>query len=301
MDVIEHPDAMPAGEPAPAAVEHAARRGALAQPDPDIESIVTLQPAEPLPASALGALLESPAGKPVRWFGREHDDAPWTPLGADTPGAFATFAGCVLLADRKGPLSRSQLDAFLRAARDLAKTLSARYEAPDVDAEVKRAEMVDRLCADVDVQIGLTLVKPDAAAIAGTRLRGVAEASGFRLAPGGKFEYVHEETGLVEYSLANLRGEPFTAESLRLTATHGVVFVLDIPRVVDPLRTFDRMKIAAKRMAKTLHVQIVDDNRRPLDDTALNAIRAQVDAAAQALARVHIEPGSPRALALFSA
>jgi hypothetical protein len=132
-------------------------------------------------------------------------------------------------------------------------------------------------------------------------LRGVAEAAGFRLASGGRFEYIHEDTGTVEYFLQNARNEPFTADSLRLTTTPGVVFVLDVPRVVDPMRTFDRMKLVAKRMAKTLNAELVDDNRRALDDAALTGIRAQVEAAALALRRVHIEPGSARALALFGA
>jgi hypothetical protein len=308
MDIIEHPNlaatevrepATAAAAPEPAARHAAETRNAGAQPDPDIESIVGLRPAQALPAEALAALLEARFGKPARWFGRAHGDAPWVLLARDTPGPFAEFAGCLLLADRNGPLSRRQLDTFVHAVREVAMALSAECGTADADAEVERAEMLDRLCADMDVQIGLTIVKPDAAAIAGTRLRGLAEASGFRLASGGRFEFVHEETGQVEYALANLRSEPFTAESLRLTATHGVVFLLDVPRVADPPRSFDRMKLCARRMAKTLQAQVVDDNRRPLDDAALASIRAQVDAAAQALSRVHIEPGSARALALF--
>ena len=90
-------------------------------------------------------------------------------------------------------------------------------------------------------------------------------------------------------------------DTLRTSATHGVVFVLDVPRVVDPQRAFDQMKLAAKRMAHTLDGELVDDNRRPLDDAALAAIRQQVQRAADALKACHIEPGSPRALALFGA
>ena len=61
------------------------------------------------------------------------------------------------------------------------------------------------------------------------------------------------------------------------------------------------MKLIAKRMATTLNAELVDDNRRALDDAALSGIRAQVEAATLALKRVHIEPGSARALALFGA
>jgi len=58
---------------------------------------------------------------------------------------------------------------------------------------------------------------------------------------------------------------------------------------------------AARRMAVTLGADLVDDNKRRLDDAALAVIREQVETAADALRAVHIEPGSPRALALFSA
>lgn len=96
-------------------------------------------------------------------------------------------------------------------------------------------------------------------------------------------------------------GEPFTAESLRIAAVPGVVLVLDVPRVGDPPRAFDQLKLAAKRMAHTLGGDLVDDNQRPLTDAALAAIRAQVVSASELLVRAQIEPGSPRAHKLFSA
>jgi FtsZ-interacting cell division protein ZipA len=82
-------------------------------------------------------------------------------------------------------------------------------------------------------------------------------------------------------------------------ATPGVVFLLDVPRVSDPVRVFDQMKLAARRMTQTLDAQLVDDNRRPIDDPALAKIRTEIQSAAEALARINVAPGSPRALALF--
>jgi FtsZ-interacting cell division protein ZipA len=155
------------------------------------------------------------------------------------------------------------------------------------------------MCADLDVQIGLTVLKTGPATIQGTRLRGVAEAAGFRLADSGRFEWAQEDGGAVLYALQNYRAEPFTADSLRLTSTPGAVFILDVPRVADPVRVFDQMKLAAKRMTQTLDAALVDDNRRPLDDAALVTIRQQVQATAAALKAIRIDPGSPRALALF--
>ncbi len=270
-----------------------------APPDPDIECIVTLQAARPVAAGAIAAGLHARLGKPLRWLGRRDDGAPWQRLSADTAGEFTQIAACLLLADRSGAATKPMLDAFVRLVSDIAPTLPAAFVAPETAAEAERAEAVDRICADLDVQIGLTVLKPAPETIPGTKLRGIAEAAGFHLREGGRFEYMQEDTGAVLYALANYRSEPFTIETLRMTSTPGAVFLLDVPRVSDPIRVFDQMKLAAKRMVTTLDAMLVDDNRRPLDDAALASIRQQVGAAAAALREVNIEPGSPRALALF--
>jgi FtsZ-interacting cell division protein ZipA len=305
VEYVEHTpiaDDLPSPPDGDAAVRATAAADASGpQPDRDIECIVILQPAKALPAGALAAGLHARMGKRLRWFGRPAPGSRWTLLNSATPGEFVELAACLLLADRNGAASHAQLDTFVRVMSELAPMLPAALSVPDVAAETDRAEALDRLCADVDVQIGLTILKPEPASIQGTRLRGVAEAAGFRLAPGGRFEMPQEETGTVLYTLQNVRNEPFTVDTLRSSATNGVVLVLDVPRVADPLRTFDQMKMAAKRIAHTLDGELVDDNKRHLDDAALAAIRQQVQGAADALKACHIDPGSPRAQALFGA
>ncbi len=271
-----------------------------AQPDPDIECVVRVQPTGPIAAGALAAGLHARVGKPLRWFGRSGDAGPWQLLKADSTGTYTEVAACLLLADRTGAATRPAIDRFIRLVGEITATLPGAFSAPDPQAEVARAEALDRFCANLDVQIGLTVLKAGAASIPGTRLRGVAEAAGFRLAESGRFEWVQEDTGLVLYTLQNYRSEPFTPDNLRLTSTPGAVFILDVPRVADPARVFDQMKLAAKRLTQTLDATLVDDNRRPLTDNALAAIRQQVEATAQALKEARLDPGSPRALALFS-
>jgi FtsZ-interacting cell division protein ZipA len=294
--------AAPIGDvPEAASMQNRSASRQMPQPDHEIECLIPLQPATPITAGALAVALHARIGKRLRWFGRPDVRSDWERIGSDTPGRFADIVGCMLLADRNGAASRAQLDTFVRIAGEIASSVGAAFTPPEVEREVARAEALDRLCAELDVQIGLTLQMPEGASIAGTRLRGVAEASGFRLSPAGRFEFTQEDTGAVVYTLQNLRPDPFSAEMLRLTATNGVVFLLDVARLADPARVFDQMKLAARRMAATLGAELVDDNRRRLDDAALAAIREQVEAAADALRAVHIEPGSSRALALFSA
>lgn len=287
------------GEAAPALTRSVVAERNVSLPDPDIECIITLQPVRPIPAGSLAAGLHARLGRPLRWFGRRGAGLPWQFLKPDTVGEFTEVVACLLLANRAGAASVPMLDQYVRVVGEIASVLPAAMVAPDPAAEAARAETLDRICADLDVQIGLTLLKTDTAMIPGTRLRGIAEAAGFRLVDGGRFDWVQEETGAVLYSLQNYRSEPFTADTLRATATPGAVFLLDVPRVAEPVRVYDQMKAVAKRMAGTLDATLVDDNRRALDDAALNTIREQVRDTAAALRQVHIEPGSPRALALF--
>jgi hypothetical protein len=278
----------------------AAPRGArdALSPDPDIECLVLLTPGAAVPSSSLARARTATTGKPVRWLGRRAADLPWQAIDA-APGPWQQVAACLLLADRSGAASRSDIGDFLATVAHVASELPAECALPDADEEAARAEEIDRFCADLDVQIGLTILRGELGQIAGTRLRGVAEAAGFRLNAAGQFEYLHEETGAVLCSLQNYRQEAFTIESLRAMATPGVVMLIDVPRVVDPVRVFDQMRLIAKRLAKTLDAVLVDDNRRPLDDAALTAIRGQVQATAAALHEANIDPGGPRALRLF--
>lgn len=305
MDVIPHdepPEETAVPIPVPDQTTIVESEGATGRaPDPEIECIVTLQPAKPVGVGAFAAGLHARLGKRLRWFGRTAPDGPWQLLATDSRGEFIELTACLLLADRNGAASRAQLDTFLRVMSELAPHLPAAMSVRDVASEADRAEALDRLCAEVDVQVGMTILVKENGNVAGTRLRGVAEASGFTLASGGKFEYVQEDGGALLYTLTNLRNEPFTADSLRLSATNGIVLVLDVPRVTDPPRTFDQMKLTAKRLAHNLGAELVDDNKRPLDDAALASIRKQVEGAAEALRESGIEPGSPRALALFGA
>jgi len=273
----------------------------VAAPDVDIETIVMVQPTRPATAGALSAGLHARIGKPVRWYGRREPRGPWQRLVTDSRGEYGEFAACMLLADRNGPATAAQIETFQKLVGDVAASLPGAFTASPLGEEAQRAEALDRLCAELDMQIGLTVRKTPPATIAGTRLRGVAEAAGFRLSPTGRFEWVQDDTGAVLFTLQNVTDEAFTVDSLRAGATAGVVFLLDVPRVADPPRAFDQMKLAAKRMAQTVGGELVDDNGRLLNDAGLAAIREQVAGGDAALRRYNIEPGSPRALKLFAA
>ncbi|HWA36633.1 MAG TPA: cell division protein ZipA C-terminal FtsZ-binding domain-containing protein [Burkholderiales bacterium] len=80
----------------------------------------------------------------------------------------------------------------------------------------------------------------------------------------------------------------------------GVTFLLDMPRTEDPARAFEGMTRAARQLAGRSGGRLVDDRDQPLDERALAAIGAELEAVRRRLSERGLEPGSMVALRLFS-
>lgn len=76
----------------------------------------------------------------------------------------------------------------------------------------------------------------------------------------------------------------------------GVTFLLDVPRTAKLTATYEAMV----RCARQLGGRMVDDNGNVLDERALAAIGAELEALRARLVELNVEPGSPLALRLFS-
>ena len=83
-------------------------------------------------------------------------------------------------------------------------------------------------------------------------------------------------------------------------SSHGLTFLLDVPRVAHGERVLNQMIEQARRFAETLQGDLVDDNRRPLPEKALEPIRRQVVQFQTAMAAHQLPAGSPLALRLFA-
>ena len=270
------------------------------EPDTAIESLACYSFGEPVAAKELlGVFPEELRGK-TSWYGRRETDGAWRLLDTQSEVACREITAGLLLANRQGPASRAQLRSFLDSANELARALGATLMLPELSAEVARADALDQACSVVDVQVGLTLLRREAAMLAGTRLRGVAEAAGFRLNGRGGFDYLHEEGGRLMFEMVDVGGRPLTTENLKSSQLSGITLLLDVPRIQEPLRAFDQMKAVARRLGITLEASLVDDARRPLADSALAAIRTQLQQACAAMRDMDVEPGGARALRLFS-
>jgi len=100
--------------------------------------------------------------------------------------------------------------------------------------------------------------------------------------------------GVPEGSLP--QGAPFQAAP----RADGVTLLLDVPRTAELEKCYEAMVRAARDLAAAHGGRLVDDNGRALDERALAAIRAELEAVRGRLAELGIEPGSPLALRVFS-
>lgn len=268
---------------------------------PDTDFIVTFEAVDPIPAKRIHDLLEGPLAaldKPVRWLGLDEQAGAWQRVSADTKMAFHRMAVGLQLVDRHGPLGDASLNQFIQVLQGFADEALAVCEMPERKPLLAQAEALDRFCAGVDIQIGINILA-GAQPFAGTKLRGLAEAHGFVLANNGVFERRDDQTGQLLFVLANHDPAPFTVDSLRGLSCAGLTLLLDLPRVAQGERVFDRMLETARQLADALRGQIVDDHRQPLDARSIGLIREQVVHYQKSMAEQGVIAGSALALRLF--
>lgn len=269
--------------------------------DPRLEFIVAMELVEPISAhqilhSQRATLVR--LNKPVHWVGYNERSREWQRLKHDSDIDVRRLRVGLQLVNRLGPVSEGDLSIFTGAMQALADELMAVADMPPSRVLDQAAE-IDRFCAAVDLEIGLNLVSR-ASAFSGTKIRALAEAAGMVLGVDGLFTR-YDDNGRAQFSLQNYESTPFSADALRTLTTHGLTFLLDVPRVDHGERVFMQMSEIAKRFGDTLQGALVDDNRQPLSESQLDHIRREFIGKPQAtMASFGLAAGSPQALRLFS-
>ena len=269
--------------------------------DPRLEFIVAMELVDPVPASQI---IDSQfrtlqrVGKPIHWVHFNERNREWERIVPDSEVPVRRLRVGLQLVDRMGPVSEADVVTFTGAMHQLADELLAVADMPATRLLDQAAE-VDRFCAAVDLEIGVNLVSRGTP-FSGTKIRALAEAAGMVLGEDGVFTR-RDDDGRTQFTLQNFETTRFSAESLRNMTTHGLTFVLDVPRVAHGERVFQQMADLAKRFAETLQGTLVDDNRQPLNDVQLDHIRREFIGKPQAtMASFGLPAGSAQALRLFS-
>lgn len=269
--------------------------------DPRLEFIVSMDLVEPV--SALQILhsqreVLQRLGKPVHWVGFNERTREWERLLSDSDWPLRRLRVGLQLVNRMGPVASGDVALFLGAMQALADELMAVLDMPSSRVQDQAAEL-DRFCAAVDLEIGVNLVSRGSA-FSGTKIRALAEAAGMVLGIDGLFTR-YDDAGRAQFSLQNYETTQFSADALRTMTTHGLTFLLDVPRVDHGERVFTQMTELARRFAETLQGMLVDDNRQPLSESQLDHIRREFIGKPQAtMLSFGLPAGSAQAQRLFS-
>jgi hypothetical protein len=269
--------------------------------DAAVDYIVELHCARPVTGAELAghaqALVDENLIHRVHWEGYDESRALWRPVGPDSR-CLRLRVG-VQLTSRSGPLGEDDLTAFCGEIRELALTLAAQADFPDTTEAVARAQELDRFCSAVDVQIGLSVIGSESHAFPGSKLRLLAESAGMAIGRDGRF-HRRAEDGSELFSLANLEPMPFHAETIKTLQTRGVTALFDVPRVAASASAFRRFIDFAHQLEHSLGGVLVDDNRKPIGQAALEAIGQQLEHIHRTMAARGIPAGGPLALRLFA-
>jgi FtsZ-interacting cell division protein ZipA len=268
----------------PRAPARAALAAEAARPDPAIDYVIEFSSAQP----AARALVQE------QWGAIERRHAHRALLAASDDGK--SWRAGLQLVSRDGAIGEADLIEFRSAVETLAASVGATVSAPEMRAAVDSARALDGFCAEVDIQV---VIHVQGGPFPGTRIRAAAESAGMTLGADGRFGLYDDANRLI-YTLAARDGAAFTPDGMREAAPEALSLALDVARVPDTRRSFESMTRLAHQLAAVLGGSIVDDNGNALDERAVAAIAAQLDAVSSRLDAQGLPPGGPAALRLFS-
>lgn len=268
--------------------------------DPEIDYVVDLACDKAFTGRQLKEALDKYrfSAKPVRWRGKLEGTNAWDEVSGPNK-IYTDLQVGLQIANRKGPLAELDFASFLGMVKNVALDLGARTEFPNDGDPLERAQALDEFGSEVDLLIGLNVLSTDGAPMQATKIRALAEAEGMSLGADGVFHY-KDESGERLFTLANHEARPFAPEHMKTMTTNGITFLLDVPRVREGSRVFEKMVSVARNFAHALHAIVVDDNRKPLLDPEVKRIRAHLDEIFKRMGERGIPAGSPTAARLFS-
>jgi hypothetical protein len=205
----------------------------------------------------------------------------------DRFGFYSELLVSVQMATRRQMLSEIEASRFVSVAQQIALAIDADFDAPEMGRLVAQAAELDALCARFDVQITLTL-EAQGGAFDSAAVAAAAADAGFVPRQPGRWD-THDDQGRL---LLTLNAASLLSDRLALS--------LDVPLAPGDRGSLAGLFTAAHHFAARLDARIVDDNGRPVDAAALDAIGGELDKLYEEMRAAGIEPGGPRAQRLYA-
>ena len=216
----------------------------------------------------------------------------------DRFGFYSEMLIAVQLATRRHSLNEIEASRFIAAVQQVAVSIDADFDPPDVARLVQQAAALDALCARFDVQITLTLEalaeswshsQVDSAAIE-ARLSGVERERWERI----DIKQTGAEQPAALQPIALSMTSPASFPTQRLTLS------LDIPRSTANPSPIAALFDVAHQLAARLNARVVDDNGKTVEPGAQSVIAGELEKLIGDMRAAGIEPGLARARRLYT-
>ncbi len=235
--------------------------------------------------------------KPIRLVG-QREDGEWEPVLSHTGRPYETVELSLLLADRAGPVSEAQIDAFCRRLYEFATEHGGAVSCQDKAEALARAGALDTFCAGVDMLIGLNIIPEAGLEFPLHAVYELAEGAGLTRNTDGSY-VLRDASDQALFNLA-LHSEPLPGGGSDGQGCQGVSLLFDVPRVAHGIEAFDRMAALGFDMAEALGGQLVDDGGRQVSRESLFKDRSRLEAIYDSMEQHGIPAGGERALRLFA-
>lgn len=288
---------------APTAPVAAARPAVPSGPPPVIDEridcIVELPLANVVAAERLMPLtvrMRRAGGKPVNVEGRADEDSPWELIR--TGGRYHQLRMAVQLANRAGALNEVEFSEFSNLVQTLADAVDALPELPDMMETVARGRELDSFAAQCDAQLSVNVLS-DGAPWSANYVQAVATQDGLLLSRDGmrfvKLDARQNPVFMLQFGDTN-----FLRDDLTYKGGDLITMLLDVPVADEDLLPFRLMCDYARSIGQRIGGRVVDDQRRPLSDAALQNVDKQLLKLYERLEARGLPAGSPVTRRLFS-
>jgi hypothetical protein len=297
-------DVSPIGEDAPLAIEpRNIVRGSAGELVPsintDVDTVATMLADLPVVADVYAPMIEQSLGISANLLWEGLVGGLWQPIDPTLDMAYREIRVGLQLADRGGAVEPSVLVQFDETMASFAASIGAKSKREGLPEAQRRAQLIDRFCAETDIEIAVNLVGKNGVTFAATKVRGLAEAQGLTALPSGEY-VLKDDYGRVLFTLRN--GNSAESPTLRGEQPYftQITFALDVPRTPQPGQIFERMFTLALHFADVLHGELVDDNKKVLTANGRKVIAETIHGITGEMQQLGVAPGCSVALRLYA-
>lgn len=295
----------PGFDPPGTGLEAARQLGVQVEPNEGIDFIIHLPGPGPVTrrtALAVYKQNEYQLEFPRQLYGRRYQTSFWSVVQTDSEATqYSDLKLAVQLLDARGPIDESQLNAFVQVGLKLADALHRPTKlSRSFEQALAHARSLVQFYDEHDVVAGVDVVAEPHAYFKGRAVQAAMERAGLGLGVGHLYE---KRAGDEVLFRAGRIGNPgdFKGVDWDALRIEGLTLQLNVPRAAAPGAAFDAMIAAARELSGFLGAALVDQDRRPLSERGIGAIRAQIQGIESRMRAFGIAPGSEAARRLFAA